>query len=188
MCTGRRSTVGSGLRAYILKVRSTTSTIPLFVISGNKRPTRRLRSCSALPSTFGRSECNSQSLTKRRSSPIHSPAVCVGLASMGEQQSAKIMTCRRSRCSGVMVRSEMAIHSTLHDTSRNTTSLSFVAFERSIEPNPGSPGNGSKGSVFDADADPGWTYRRYRETRGYESTPPPKPSTTEDLVRETKSE
>jgi hypothetical protein len=25
------------------------------------------------------------------------------------------------------------IHSTLHDSSRNTTSLSFVAFERSIE-------------------------------------------------------
>jgi hypothetical protein len=36
------------------------------------------------------------------------------------------------------------IHSTLRDGERNTTSLSFVAFERSTEPDPGSPRNSSK--------------------------------------------
>ena len=55
--------------------------------------------------------------------------------------------CRRSRCSGVMVSSAVGIHSALHESGRNPTSLSFVAFERSIGADLDPSTNGNELSV-----------------------------------------
>jgi hypothetical protein len=51
----------------------------------------------------------------------------------------------------------MVTHSTPRDLGRKATSLSFVAFERSIKAELGSPGK--QKSAIGADADADWTYQ-----------------------------
>ena len=99
--------------------------------------------------TFGRVEHDSQSWIKRRSISNHGPR-CVSrmlrTPARVQDQGTCIVICRRFRCLGVMVWSALTTHWTLHDPGRKTTSLSFVAFERSIGADVDSPGR-SKLSV-----------------------------------------
>jgi hypothetical protein len=79
----------------------------------------------------------------------------------------RIVICRRSRCLGVMVWSVVVIHSTRHDLSQNTTSLSFVAFERSIGAGPDPSGRRSKLPVWTRTSN--GTYQEATEnTKGFE--------------------
>jgi hypothetical protein len=68
-----------------------------------------------------------------------------GPATVG-YQGMWIVICRRFRCLGAMVWSALTTHSILRDPGRKTTSLSFVAFEKSIGADVDSPGR-SKLSV-----------------------------------------
>jgi hypothetical protein len=63
------------------------------------------------------------------------------------QRGIRIVICRKSRCLGVMVWSASTAHPTFHESSRNTTPLSFVAFKRLIEGGVDQPENGSELSV-----------------------------------------
>jgi hypothetical protein len=58
-----------------------------------------------------------------------------------------MVICRKSRWLCVMVRSAAITHPTTRGLGRKTTSLSFVAFERLIDADPGSPRNRGKLSV-----------------------------------------
>jgi len=134
----------------------TRSIIPLIFISGNRHPKQSLISCFSLcdveHATSGRIEHASQSRTRSRSRSIHSRKIrspMTPLTSAPESikwQGTRIAICRRSRCLGGIFWSSMVTHSTCHELTRNVTTPSLVAFERSIEvdPGPGLTGNRSK--------------------------------------------
>ena len=68
----------------------------------------------------------------------------LGREERGPRRGTCIEICRMSRCLCPVVWSAMVTHSALSDSSRKTTSLSFVAFERLIEADLGSSRNRSQ--------------------------------------------